>query len=255
MKRLGQHFLINQEAIEEIVSALDLKEGEAVVEVGPGHGELTKELIKHQIKLIAIEKDKRLAKELRKKIKDENLNIKIIEGDILKVLPQLKIKNYKLVGNIPYYLTGYLLRVISELKNKPNLIVFTIQKEVAERVAARKGEMNLLAASVQVWAEPEIIKILPPTYFSPPPKVKSAIIKLTPRKFLGSAQDKNYFKFIKILFKQPRKTILNNLVDGLNKDKVELASELMALNISEKDRPQDLDLKTINRLVSCLSEL
>ena len=199
---LGQHFLINKKKIEKIIEALDLKSGDVVVEIGPGKGALTIPLCENcqklGCKIIAVEKDKDLADDLKNKIYDLGLdkNIEIIEGDALKTLPrlihnsELRIKNYKIVGNIPYYITGYLLRILGELENKPSLIVLTIQKEVAQRVCAkprtrrRQGYggqgMNLLAASVQFWAEPKIIGSVSKKDFWPIPKVDSAIIKLTP---------------------------------------------------------------------------
>ena len=171
MAKLGQHFLKNKTKLRKIVEALELKDGDVVIEIGPGHGELTDELrsANHKLKIIAIEKDEELAESLKEKFKN-NKNIKIIEGDALKLLPQLTddqrltiydkrltTDNYKIAGNIPYYITGYLFRILGELENKPSLIVLLIQKEVAERVCARPPKMSLLAASVQFWAEPKII--------------------------------------------------------------------------------------------------
>ena len=183
-KSLGQNFLLNKEKIKEIVGALDVKSGDTVVEIGPGHGEITRELrIRNkELRIIAIEKDENLARNLEDGIGDEKT--KIIEGDVLKMLPSIihnslfKIQDYKLVGNIPYYITGFLLRTISELKNKPSITVLTVQKEVAKRIC---GEMSLLSASVRYWAEPEIIGIIPKSDFSPQPKVDSAIIRLKTR--------------------------------------------------------------------------
>src|SRR3989344_7110696 len=187
---LGQHFLKNKAKLKKIIDALELKDGDIVVEVGPGHGELTQEIQKSKIpeteqvrygagknqsanwrtkiKIIAIEKDINLVKFLKEKFSKDK-NIEIIEGDALKEIKnqisKIKItnqnskiiKNLKIVGNIPYYITGYLLRILGELENKPSLIVLTIQKEVAQRVCAKPPKMNLLAASIQFWAEPKII--------------------------------------------------------------------------------------------------
>ena len=138
--------------------------------------------------------------------------IEIIAGDALKMLPDVvsgygSKTSYKLIGNIPYYITGFLLRTISELEHKPKITVLTVQKEVAKRIC---GEMNLLSASVRYWAEPEIIGIIPKSDFSPQPKVDSAIIRLKTINKKRETGDEaksaeNYHKFIKILFKQPRK--------------------------------------------------
>lgn len=255
--KLGQHFLKNADAIKKIINALELKEGDVLVEVGPGHGELTSELIKKPIKLIAVEKDEKLAGVIRSRIQSgTTAKLSIIVGDILKELPKLaeKIDDYKLVGNIPYYLTGFLLRTIGELKNKPNLVVFMIQKEVAERLAAKPPRMNLLAASVQYWAEPEILFTLPPKDFDPPPKVNSAVIRLKnikTQEHNNKLDEENYYKFIKILFKQPRKTILNNLVDGLKINREETTKKLLVLGLNEKSRAGELTIEAIKDLMTC----
>src|SRR4030043_2274654 len=158
-KSLGQNFLMNKFKLRKIADALEFKKGDTIIEIGPGHGELTKEIRNKnkEVKIITIEKDEKLAKDLKNKIYNLKLdkNIEVIEGDALKILPTLntkyKIQNkkYKLVGNIPYYITGYLLRILGGLKLKPSIIVLTIQKEVAQRICVRPPHMNLLAASVQ----------------------------------------------------------------------------------------------------------
>ena len=257
MKKLGQHFLTNKTKLQKIVGALDLRADDSVIEIGPGHGELTNELrIKnYELKIIAIEKDEELVRYLQEKFAQDK-NIEIIEGDILKILPEFA-KSRKIVGNIPYYITGYLLRIIGELKNKPSLVVLTVQKEVAERICApsqtntgKKGRMNLLAASVQFWAEPEIIDYIPKTDFQPQPEVDSAIIKLA----IGNqslANSKDYYELIKIIFKQPRKTILNNL-RATNKTKEEIIKILGELKINPADRPQNLSVEQIKELAGRL---
>ncbi|MBI4119440.1 MAG: ribosomal RNA small subunit methyltransferase A [Parcubacteria group bacterium] len=254
MKRLGQHFLTNRTKIKKIIDALELRNGEVVVEIGPGHGELTDELRirNYELRIIAIEKDSILAEGLKKKF-SANKNIQIIVGDALKILPSIirnspfVIQKYKLVGNIPYYITGHLLRVIGELKQKPLLIVLTVQKEVAERICAKPPRMNLLAASVRYWAEPEIVDFIPKTDFSPPPKVDSAVIRLRVKNRELRIKPEKYYRLIKIIFKQPRKTLLNNLADGLKQGvkKPELTALINELGLKPDIRPQNLDLTTI----------
>ena len=258
--RLGQHFLINKTVIKKIVASLEIKEGDFVVEIGPGHGEITKELVKYPIQIIAIEKDKKLADDLKFQISKSQFQI--IGDDVLKILPEItkNLKKYKLVGNIPYYLTGFLFRIISELENKPQLVVFTIQKEVAERLTARPPKMNLLAASVQIWSDPKIIDYVPAGNFQPKPKVDSAIIKLKTLNLLarqslgvgGKLEIKNvdYYKFIKILFKQPRKTIFNNLRSEFPQKEQKIKDILKENNIKENYRPQNLTLEQIKKLSS-----
>ena len=247
-RRLGQHFLKDRNVLKKITEALEIQSGDFVIEIGPGQGSLTELLMEMPInKVVAIEKDKKLALDLKLKNRDGSI-LEVIEGDALKILPTVTNKlnrEYKLIGNIPYYITGYLLRIVAELENKPSLIVFTIQKEVAERLTAQPPAMNLLAASVQYWSEPKIITSIPAGSFSPPPKVDSAIISLKTKKVKDS---ESYYKFIKILFKQPRKTILNNLAEGLELNKDEIRKKLSALGIKERSRPQNLDLKTIQKM-------
>lgn len=256
--KLGQHFLKNRGAIKKIVSALNLKNGETVIEIGPGHGALTGELRiqNYELRIIGIEKDKSLALSLKKKYAAD-ANIEIINGDALKILPKLftnchlPFTNYKLVGNIPYYITGRLLRILSEMENKPQLLVLTLQKEVAERIAAKPPQMNLLSAITQFWAEPKIIARLKPNDFSPPPKVESAIIKLATRVQPLATSIKSqaiYYKFLKIIFKQPRKTILNNLRAGLKISPEELLKALKNHSLTGAERPQDLNLETLIKL-------
>ena len=268
MPKLGQHFLINKKKIKKIIEALELKKGDTIIEIGPGHGELTEKLKVKSLKLkvIAIEKDKKLAGAIRNLIEIQKLRnyVEIIEGDALKILLKLtksyklKTKSYKIVGNIPYYITGRLLRILSELENKPSLIVLTVQKEVAERLIAQPPKMNLLAASVQFWAKPEIIGYISKKDFRPAPKVDSAIIKLEADR-CGLKQ--NYYRLIKILFKQPRKTILNNILEAekrgfmriIEADKRGfLTKKLHKIGINPQDRPQNLTIKQIIKLSSIL---
>ncbi|MFA5083991.1 MAG: 16S rRNA (adenine(1518)-N(6)/adenine(1519)-N(6))-dimethyltransferase RsmA [Candidatus Paceibacterota bacterium] len=261
MEKLGQHFLTNEIKLQKIARTLDLKADDSVIEIGPGHGELTLILAKNfqfidsKFQLIAIEKDEKLLKSLQKKFKTDE-NIELIKGDALEIIPQLagnhklQNENYKITGNIPYYITGYLLRIIGELENKPLLVVLTIQKEVAERICAEPPKMNLLAASVQFWAEPKIIDYIPKSDFKPQPKVDSTIIKLTTNNLrLTTQETENYYKLIKILFKQPRKTILNNLKPATENLQL-LTKKLELIGINSNDRPQNLNIEQIKKIAS-----
>ena len=260
---LGQHFLKNKAKLRKIVEALDLKDSDIVIEIGPGHGELTDELrIKnYELRIITIEKDKELADDLKEKF-SQYKNIEIICGDALKILPAIIhnssfiIQNYKIVGNIPYYITGYLFRILGELEDKPSLIVLLIQKEVAERVVVKSTKMNLLAASVQFWAEPKIIGYVSRKDFKPAPKVDSAIIKLLPNYKDDKNNRENYYRFIKILFKQPRKTIVNNVskfksLKVLSKE--EIVEKLRKIGVEANARPQDLSIEQIITLSTLFS--
>lgn len=319
MKPLGQHFLKNKNAVRKIIDSLEIKAGDIVIEVGAGHGELTREIFNAQfsifknddqsgIKIIAIEKDKALAEELArnfqcpifnfqkdglKKVSEERFVV--MQDDALQVLAplikflNLEIENYKLkiVGNIPYYITGRLLRILSELKNKPDVCVFTLQKEVAERIVARPPKANKLASITQFYAKPKIIGYIPKKDFSPPPKVDAAIIKLDVQEVglpNGSPTSQTldadkYFKTVRILFTQPRKTIANNLLaadrrgrrqtdadekntlrgsapapldslasNGVNLLRSAIAEKLSAIGINPQDRPQNLSVEDILKI-------
>lgn len=253
-KRLGQHFLKNGAVLKTIAKELDLQNGDVVVEIGSGHGELTDmiRIMNNELRIVGIEKDEELAQMLVKKMKAYK-NIEIICGDALKILPrlitnyQLPTTNYKLVGNIPYYITGYLLRMISELPRKPDVTVLTIQKEVAERICAVPPKMNLLSASVQAWARAEILEFVPKRDFSPQPKVDSAIIRLSTLTQDKKFDPKLYYPFIRALFKQPRKTVFNNL-KALEITQETLIKLLKRHNIDQRSRPQDLDMQTIKNI-------
>lgn len=262
-KSLGQNFLMNKSKLRKIVDALEFKKGDTIIEIGPGHGELTDEIIARLQnckikKIILVEKDEKLVeilKNLREtKWKQNKDTIKIIAGDIFKILPkiisdqQFAISNYKIAGNIPYYITGYLLRVISELKFKPETVVFTIQKEVAQRICAQPPRMNLLAASVQFWAEPKIIGYISKKDFRPAPKVDSAIIRLKVTSDKRQVKSEKYYKFIKILFKQPRKTIFNNFCGARKENIDECRNRLLKTGIDPSGRPQNLTIRQLKEM-------
>jgi len=249
---LGQHFLKDQTAIQKIITALDLVKRDLIIEIGSGKGALTTPLLRASenagAHLIAIEKDKRLVALLKNKYRSKS--IEIINADIRKILPKLVaektggLKKYKIVGNIPYYLTGYLLRMISELQHQPTVTVLTIQKEVADRIIEKKPRMNLLAAITGAWSTPEIISFLSPDKFDPPPKVHSAIIRLKSDLKIAQLELPEYFNFVKAIFTQPRKTIINNLRSE-TLPPVKIKSLLVELGHKEALRPQELDLEEI----------
>lgn len=258
-QKLGQHFLTNKNIIGKIADAINPQEGDFIFEIGPGHGELTKEILAgcnkfKKCKVFAIEADKELADDLKNK-KFENLEL--LQGDVLKILPslpdkyELKDSKFKIVGNIPYYITGHLLRIIGELKNKPSKTTLMIQKEVAERICAKPPRSNLLSMSVQFWSGPKILFTVPKNDFSPPPKIESAVILLEtlPESETVSKIADKYYSFIKKAFKQPRKTLLNNLVSG-GYNREEAAQILNVLHLTDKDRPQSLSVDAVKRLIS-----
>lgn len=255
-QKFGQHFLISQQVLVKIASSLELEIGDAVIEIGPGHGELTDEILREtsgKAQIVVIEKDHVLAGALKDKYKDHK-NIDVIEGDAREELSvithKLPTTDYKLVGNIPYYLTSYLFRMIGDLEQKPIRAVFTIQKEVAERICAVPPKMNLLAASIQYWAEPKIIDYVSREDFLPPPEVESAILLLLPRETSAKSDKTGYYELLRAIFKQPRKTILNNLAEGTTKKRETISKMLKKLDIDPGARPATLSISDLVRIAN-----
>ncbi|MBM3281158.1 MAG: ribosomal RNA small subunit methyltransferase A [Candidatus Harrisonbacteria bacterium] len=253
MPRLGQHFLKNKEVIKKIINSLSLQAGGTVLEIGPGEGALTGELLTKNIHLLAIEKDRDLIHHLTRNFKKSNFDLK--SGDVRDLLSEVTESirgEYKLVGNLPYYLTGSLLRDLVDLKNKPTLAIFMIQREVADRLTAQKGEQNLLSAAISYAYESHFLFSVPARDFTPPPKVDSAVISLTPRATPLTPEKDPYFKLIKVIFKQPRKTLVNNLCDGLHLGKNDVSELVKTHHLALNARPQDLSLNNILDLLTSL---
>ncbi|MCP6719172.1 MAG: 16S rRNA (adenine(1518)-N(6)/adenine(1519)-N(6))-dimethyltransferase RsmA, partial [Patescibacteria group bacterium] len=214
LKRLGQNFLIDEMALEGIIKASNLSKSDIVLEIGPGLGNLTLELAKNVKKVVAIEKDKEMIKILKEVLGDSNIkNVEIIQKDVLKFDPQYKILSakYKLVANLPYYITSPVIRKFLELKKPPRLMVLTLQKEVAQRICSKPPKMSILSVSVQFYAQPEIISFISKESFWPQPKVDSAIIKIVPHKikvpWSPEIRDQ-FFRIVKAGFSQPRKQLV-----------------------------------------------
>ncbi len=264
--RLGQHFLADKATLDGIVSAIEPHDGDFLYEIGPGHGELSDRILaaNEGIHLVMIEKDEKLAEALRKKF-EKNPRVSLVKGDALETLSEVIEKNiqahptFKIVGNIPYYITGHLFTKISELKEKPSRCVFMIQKEVAERIAAQPPEMNRFAASVQFWAHPKIVMTVPKRHFTPPPEVDSAVILLELRQKAVFPDSVAYYSTVRMLFAQPRKTIGNNLrapkAASLKKTGHDGApgEHFESLGINLQARPQNLSIQEIAKIAEHLN--
>lgn len=229
-----------------------------VLEIGPGLGVLTKELSKKCVKVIAVEKDKKLAGFLAE-LKNKKLlggNVEIINGDILKLNIEEIIKkhsvggDYKLVSNIPYYITSPVIKLFLENKIQPKLIILLIQKEVAERICATAGKMSVLALGVQIYGQPEIVDYVSRVSFYPQPEVDSAILKIKNiKKDFHNDYYGKIFRIIKIGFSSKRKTLANNLSAGLRIEKNKASEILKKAGIDPGLRAQELGLKDWERLV------
>ena len=251
-KKLGQNFLIDKNIIKKFIEACDLKTQDVVLEVGPGTGILTQEIAKRAKKVIAVEKDPKMTEILSETLKDFQ-NINIIQEDIRKtdLNPYASSsKSYKVVGNLPFYLTAPLIRKFLELKNPPQEMILIIQKEVGQRIVAQPPDMNFLAVSVQVYAQPKIIKYISKNSFWPQPDVEGVIIKINPYQSqikTSSQFQQQFFKIVKAGFSQPRKQLVNNFSKKLNlsttKNKEEVKNWLLENNIQPSQRAETLSIK------------
>lgn len=223
--KLGQHFLNSESALKKIVGAARLTKKDVILEIGPGKGALTKELLLKTKKVVAVEKDRKLIEFLKEKFESEIKEKKLIliNEDALKTdSSKLKLKKYKVVANIPYYITGKLLRKILSEEKQPQLAVLLLQNEVAERISKDKKE-SLLSLSIKVYGEPSYIGTVSAKKFNPPPKVDSAILLIDniSRNFFKEINEEKFFELIREGFRSKRKKLINNLSKFGNKEKLE----------------------------------
>jgi 16S rRNA (adenine1518-N6/adenine1519-N6)-dimethyltransferase len=257
-KLMGQNFLTNKVFLEKIALALDIKNGDRIIEVGPGTGNLTDFLIKSSAKeVLAIEKDKGLAIGLIDKYRDID-KLTILPQDILFWLKQpqniKKLPNYKVVGNIPYYLTGQLIHLLLNIGNQPQLTVLTIQKEVAQRITAKPPEMTALSAIVQTLSEPKIVFSISKGNFYPIPRVDSAVLSIKPKLIKDFEKTADTIKTIKAGFLHPRQLLLNNLTKGLDIEKSKILKIFEDLNFDNKLRAQNLSISDWEKLSERLNQ-
>lgn len=249
-KRLGQYFLVDKKALAKVVTTAQITKSDVVLEIGPGTGLLTKELAARAQKVIAIEKDRHMVEILHQALKEYD-NIKVIQGDILKLDPSPYTLNpYKLVANIPYYITSPIIRKFLEEKNQPSQIVLMVQKEVAQRICAKPPNMSILAVSVQFYATAKIISYVPKGCFWPVPNVDSAIIKIMPFAEVPATNPEAFFKIVKAGFSQPRKQLAGNLSKSLKIDKKKTAVWLLQNNIQPAQRAETLTIEDWKNLTN-----
>ena len=250
-KGLGQNFLQDPLALEKIVSAAEIQQTDTVLEIGPGLGSLTRYLAVSAREVIAVELDKNLLLPLQAVLSPYQ-NIHLIQGDILKLSPtDLNLEsNYIVVANIPYYITSAVIRHLLESASKPRRIVLTVQKEVAQRICAKPGDLSLLALSVQVYGEPRVVATIPANAFFPAPKVDSAVLLVdiysSPR--IKEELLDTFFKLIKAGFSQKRKTLRNSLSSGLHISPPSAADLLTRANIDPQRRAETLSIEEWQRL-------
>jgi len=259
-KSLGQHFLIDRDVLELIVATAEITATDTVVEVGPGLGVLTGELAGKAGLVVAVEKDSRLSAVLGDTMTSRR-NVTVINKDILEVEPASLLEglplpatvsplSYKVVANLPYYITSAVLRHFLEAKVKPEIMVVMVQKEVAEAIVAEPGGMSLLSVSVQFYGRPGIISYVPAKCFYPAPEVDSAILRvdLYPQPPVAVTDEKTFFALVRAGFTAPRKQIANSLAQGLKWSKADVLSLLEKASIVTQRRAETLSLDEWARL-------
>lgn len=245
----GQNFLMDEVVLEDMVGIAGVTKDDAVLEIGPGIGNLTERLAGRSKFLLSIEKDPKFLPIL-KKLKKEHKNFQYEIADALsfnfgEVFKQEGFDFFKVVANIPYYITGKILQMLLTGKFKPKSITILMQKEVAQNVVAKRGELSILALSVQLYGVPKIVQVVPAQSFFPAPKVDSAVLHVDvyekPKYTLEN--EKRFFKIVKACFSGKRKQLHNTLVNNLHVPKQEVEKILTELNISPTVRPQELSLE------------
>lgn len=261
-KGLGQNFLVDQQAIDKIVAAADLSASDNVVEVGPGTGFLTEQLVQKAGQVLSVELDRNMVGILQAKFKGAR-NFQIVNQDILKFdIRSLQLTanssqlGYKVVANIPYYITSPLLKHFLQSENRPSLMVVLVQREVAEKVCGLTGK-SLITIETQLFGEPEIVGIVKAASFYPAPKVDSAIlrIKVYKKPALTRAELADFLRIVKFGFSQKRKKLHNTLAAGLHLKPSEVAETLKKAGIDPNLRPENLEIGDWKKITKAFSKL
>jgi len=253
-KSLGQHFLVDEAVLECILSAAELSPGEIVVEVGPGLGILTEGLARQGARVVAVELDAKLAALLKKRLAGFP-DVKIVHADILKVTPgQLLrdnlpasdfVRGYKVIANLPYYITSPVLTHFLEAQPRPSKMVVMVQKEVGEAIAAAPGKMRLLSVKAQYYSKPAIVSYVRAASFYPPPKVDSVVLRLDVyhQSPIEVSDVAGFFDIVMHGFRSPRKQLRNSLAHSLEMPPSQVASLLDKAGIEAKRRAETLSLE------------
>lgn len=253
-KSLGQHWLRDREILDAIAFSAEIEDGDFVLEIGPGLGTLTSSLLKFAGKngrVLSVEFDENLAKKLPAQFPGKNLEI--INADFLDFDLSKLPKNYKVAANVPYYITSKIVEKLLTSKNKPSVAALLVQKEVAERMAAKAGELSILAIASQIYAEVSLDILVPREFFTPPPKVDSQVVVLKSRehnlieifnsKNNCEVSEREFFRIIKAGFAAKRKKIAKSLSANLAISKERTAEILEKCEISPDLRAQDLNIE------------
>lgn len=257
-QRLGQHFLVDRSVIDTIVSVSSIGKHDIVVEVGPGKGILTKSLVDTGAHVIAIEWDAELAQKLLLQFKSKP-NARVLNADIrtFDLMQYLHRQSggqfsYRIVANLPYYLTSYLLRQVFSYEALPASMTLLIQREVADRIVAPAGssDRSILSVLCQAYSDPHIVRLVSSSAFVPPPQVESAIIQFhhISRQLFTKMNEKKFFRLVKAGFSSKRKIILNSVAAGLGREKSDIAQGLEKAHILPTFRAEQLSLEQWKQL-------
>lgn len=253
-KSLGQHWLRDKDVLAHIADLADISPDDTVLEIGPGLGTLTSELLRRAHQVIAVEFDPDLARKLPAQFPGKNLTV--VHEDILSFNLSTLPPGYKVVANVPYYITSKIVQRLMTASNKPSQTVLLVQKEVAERIAANPGDMSILAVSAQVYAEASLGDVVPAELFTPPPKVDSQVVALRTRKqpLVAAGDEKTFFRVVKAGFSAKRKMLRSSLSGGLAVSKAQAEAYLVAAQIAPTARAEDLSLDDWSRLVHVIAK-
>lgn len=236
-KSFGQHFLQDASVIKKIVAAAEIKPGDVVLEVGPGHGVLTRALVEAGAKVIAVEADRDLIPELQTLFGDR---VDLVRSDILKWTPPSNIGPYKLVSNLPYNIASAVMEKFLSQEPRPKRMVLMVQKEVADRMLAKPGEMSVLSVACQIYAELKRVVNVPPGAFRPSPKVDSTVVRLDVRGDVPKEAEE-IIGLAKQGFRARRKLLKKNL-EGLKWSKEEIIQAMQKADVDELARAQELSV-------------
>ncbi|HEY1085638.1 MAG TPA: 16S rRNA (adenine(1518)-N(6)/adenine(1519)-N(6))-dimethyltransferase RsmA [Candidatus Saccharimonadales bacterium] len=242
-KSLGQHWLTDNFILSEIAETANIMQGDTVLEIGPGLGTLTSQLLARAEQVIAVEFDPELARKLPGQFPGKNLQVK--HEDILSFELDSLPKDYVVCANVPYYITSKIVQKLMTAENKPRTAVLLVQKEVAERIAAGPGDMSILAIAAQVFAEASLGVEVPKQYFTPPPKVDSQVIILHTRAepLVSPEDEKDFFRLVKAGFSEKRKKLRSSLAGSLHLEKSEVDALLEKAMLPVEARPQELTIQ------------
>jgi len=250
-KAFGQNFIVDHSILLRIVEAAEIHVDDQVLELGAGTGVLTRELAKHARRVVAVELEREMLSLLVKTTRNYS-NVELLERNLLYVDPAevFGSEPYKLVANLPYYITAPTFRHFLESANPPRLFVVMVQYEVAQRIVAGPGDMSLLGVSIQFYGKPSIIEHVPARAFYPAPKVDSAILRidLKDEVALTLSQRDSFFRLVQAGFSQRRKQVHNSLTHGLHRKNVEVQAGLLAANIDPSRRAETLSIEDWLRL-------